>query len=1124
MECPKCRAENLADSSFCSECGAKIELSCPACGAGNLLGAKFCRKCGERIGAPERAPATRASFEPRSYTPKHLVEKILTSRSALEGERKQVTILFADVKGSTERASDLDPEEWHGIMDRFFQILAEGVHRFEGTVNEYRGDGIMALFGAPIAHEDHAQRACYAALHLRESLRHYADELRIAKGISFAVRMGLNSGEVVVGKIGDDLRMDYTALGHAANLAARMEQIAAADSTYLSEHTAKLVSGYFQLRDLGETRIKGLSDSLHVFELEGVGRVRTRLDVSRSRGFSRFVGRQDETAALEAALSRAIAGSAQVVGIVGEPGVGKSRLCFEFLERCRARGLAVFEAHGVPHGKTLPLLPMLELLRSFFGITEQDSPQAAREKIAGRYVLLDESLREVLPLVFDLLGVADPERPSPAMDPETRHGQLAGVVKRVTQMWGRRQAAVTFLEDLHWFDGGSEGFLEAIVEALPGTQWLVLLNFRPEYHAAWMKKSYYQQIPLLPLGTEAIEELLRDLLGGDPSLGSLGERIRERTGGNPFFIEEVVEALAETGSLQGAKGAYGLARPAAELRLPATVQAVLAARIDRLPEREKQVLETAAVIGREFTEPVLRRVAELSEIDLAAALQKLTSAEFVYEEALYPQVQYTFKHALTQEVAYGSQLLERRARIHEAVARALAEIAPEARSEQAAVLADHWERAGKPLEAARSHLRAGRWLMLQNLGEALRHWRRVRELLAPMPDGESADLRLAACRLLLAHAHLGVLRQDEAEVLFGSGKALAEERGDLRSLALLTWGYSAGRRTRGHVREHLERMNEVARLVKEIADDEIGYALQFDLVQSHRLVGDLRGAEALARALIDRPRPTERYGERYLVGVSPVARTTMSLARVLIDRGRFEEAEPYIQRVLSLSLDARYLLGIVIARSQLVELALWRGEERGVLETARLALQEVDSVALAPRYPITATVAAARAHLVRREFPEAVTAFERAIQLAREQDADLDVETAYLADLAGARLGGGDASGALQTAEETLTLARSRGTLLAELDAEIVRARALLAIEGRASVERAEASLAVAKALIEKTGAESRLPLIHVARAELARAIDDREARATELREAHRLFTEIGAPIRAAEVAKELKG
>jgi Adenylate and Guanylate cyclase catalytic domain/AAA ATPase domain len=315
-------------------------------------------------------------------------------------------------------------------MDRFFRILADGVHRFEGTVNEYRGDGIMALFGAPIAHEDHAQRACYSALSLQDDLRRYANELRVEKGISFSVRMGLNSGEVVVGKIGDDLRMDYTALGHTASLAARMEQIAAPDHAYLTEHTAKLIEGMLTLQDLGRMTVKGVKEPVGVYELGGVGRLRSRLEVSRARGFSRFVGRSDEIASLQAALARAIAGKGQVVGVVAEPGVGKSRLCMEFTEHCRSRGIAVYEAHGVSHGKAIPFLPILELFRGFFGITEQDSDQAAREKIAGRFVLLDKALHDALAPTFEFLGVPDPEHPAPRIDPDARQRQLFAIVKQ----------------------------------------------------------------------------------------------------------------------------------------------------------------------------------------------------------------------------------------------------------------------------------------------------------------------------------------------------------------------------------------------------------------------------------------------------------------------------------------------------------------------------------------------------------------------------------------------------------------------------------------------------------------------------------------------------------------------
>src|SRR5437773_5403212 len=334
MGCAVCSHENPPRARFCQQCGARLEIRCARCGSELPLSARFCHDCG--LPAADTAPATP---EPRVYTPKHLAEKILTSRVALEGERKQVTVLFADVKGSMELAEQLDPEAWHGIMDSFFQLLAAGVHRFEGTVNQYMGDGIMALFGAPVAHEDHARRACYAALHLAGELRRYATELRLRQALSFSVRMGLNSGEVVVGKIGDDLRMDYTALGHTVGLAARMEELAEPGEVFLTEHTAKLVEGMFTLQDLGRMTVKGVKEPVGVYELEGAGRLRTRFDVSRARGLSRFVGRAPEMAALEASLERALAGEGQIVGVVGEPGFGRSRLCHEFAGRCRARGI-----------------------------------------------------------------------------------------------------------------------------------------------------------------------------------------------------------------------------------------------------------------------------------------------------------------------------------------------------------------------------------------------------------------------------------------------------------------------------------------------------------------------------------------------------------------------------------------------------------------------------------------------------------------------------------------------------------------------------------------------------------------------------------------------------------------
>ena len=387
---------------------------------------------------PSAAPAPTAAplpvRDPRDYTPKHLAERILQSRSALEGERKQVTVLFADVKGSMDLAAQLDPEEWHRILERFFEILTEGVHRFEGTVNQYTGDGIMALFGAPIAHEDHAQRACYAALHLRDRLRQYADELRIDPGVHFSFRLGLNSGEVIVGKIGDDLRMDYTAQGFTVGLAQRMEQLAPPDGIALSQHTRKPIEGFFALRALGPVPVKGAREPIAVFVLEGVGSHRTRLDVSRARGLSRFVGRGGEMEALQAALVRSLEGTGRVAAVVGEAGVGKSRLCAEFVERCRAGGLLVYEAHCPAHGKTIPYLPLLELLRNLFGITEQDGPREARQKIAGELALLDDAFADDRALVLDFLGVADPKSPSLQLDPAVRQRRLFTFLRRLIQL------------------------------------------------------------------------------------------------------------------------------------------------------------------------------------------------------------------------------------------------------------------------------------------------------------------------------------------------------------------------------------------------------------------------------------------------------------------------------------------------------------------------------------------------------------------------------------------------------------------------------------------------------------------------------------------------------------------
>jgi class 3 adenylate cyclase/tetratricopeptide (TPR) repeat protein len=1093
-------------------------LHCGQCGTELPPSAKFCNTCGQPTASGGSASARP---DPRSYTPKHLAEKILTSRSALEGERKQVTVLFADVKGSMDLAEEIDPEEWHRIMDRFFRILADGVHRFEGTVNEYRGDGLMALFGAPIAHEDHAARACYAVLSLQQDLRRYANELRVEKGISFSVRMGLNSGEVVVGRIGDDLRMDYTTLGHTASLGARMEQIAAPDRANLTEYTAKLVDGLVQLEDLGKVTVKGVKKPLRVYELRGIGRLRTRLEVSHARGFSKFVGRQSEMATMEAALEQAIAGNTQVVGVVAEAGTGKSRLCYEFAERCRARGIAVYEAHGLSHTKLVSFLPILELFRVFFRITEQDTNEAAREKIAGRTLLLDEKVSEGLPLMFDFLGVPDPERPAPSLGPEARQRQLLDLIRRLARARSAREPAVYLLEDLHWFDRASEEFVESLVEIAPGNRTLMLLNFRPEFHASWMGRSYYHQLPLLPLGPEAIQELFADLLGTDLSLRQLSELIQERTGGNPFFIEEIVESLDETGALVGSKGAYRLAKPTEELAVPPTVQSVLAARIDRLPEREKQVLQAASVIGLKFSEPVLARAADdLGDGDLPAALHALANAEFLYQEALYPEAEYSFKHPLTQEVAYRSQLADRRARIHAAVARAIEELESAKLGERAALLAHHWEHAGEAREAAKWHRRAAEWVGANNPAEALRHYHSVRELVDTLPETpENLAERAAVRGLIMTQLFRLGDPEDHATSLFREGRELAVRSGDAHVLAQVLNGFGLVRLFSGAFEEALEPLLEAIRHAD--ATQDVGLRATVRMGSSLAYFNAGRLPECLSTAKEGLELAQGNLG----LGVDRTRAQIRGLSwchgAALALTAHTSEGAAELDRVIEIARTSQDLNTPQIAHALHVLRCDITGEAAPALAHGRQAVDYAERVG-SNNSRIFSYYSLGLAHVLNGAWRDALEALETAATIGREHRLPV-FEGGVLATMAAAHLRLGDPAKALRLAQEAIAVNQRRGSRLYEFGAQLTRVRSLRELHGIEATKEIEAALAEAEAWLEMSGAKSYEPFLHVERAELARLTGDEATREREFREAHRLFTQIGAPIRAAEVAKELE-
>jgi class 3 adenylate cyclase/tetratricopeptide (TPR) repeat protein len=663
---------------------------------GNVLVWTGAERSAPHVTAP---PASTQDRAPLAYTPAYLAEKILTSKSALEGERKQVTVLFADLKGSMELLADRDPEEARQLLDPVLERMMAAVHRYEGTVNQVMGDGIMALFGAPIAHEDHVVRACYAALAMQDVIRRYSVEVRRGHGLEVQIRVGLNSGEVVVRAIGNDLHMDYSAIGQTTHLAARMEQLAPPGTIRLTAETLRLAEGWVQVTPLGRVPVKGLPAPLEVYELVDAGPARTHLQMFAARGLTPFVGRQVELAALHQTLEQVGAGHGQVVAVIGEPGVGKTRLFHEFTHSSRTQGWLMLESSSTSYGKATSYLPLIDLLKAYFQLEDRDDGRRMREKLTGRLLTLDPALGPAVPAFLALLEVPVGDPQWQALEPLQRRQRTLDALKRLFLRESQVQPVLLVLENLHWIDAETQAFLDRLVESLPATRLLLLVNYRPEYQHGWSQKTYYTQLRLDPLPPASAEAMLQSLLGDDASLEPLKARLIERTQGNPFFLEESVRTLIETQGLVGEPGAYRLARALPSLQVPSTVQAVLAARIDRLPSEEKQLLQTAAVIGTEVPFALLQAMAEVPEEVLRLGLTHLQAAEFLYETRLFPEHEYTFKHALTQQVAYETLLQERRRALHARIVEVLEALAGERVAEQVEHLAHHalqgevWEKA-----------------------------------------------------------------------------------------------------------------------------------------------------------------------------------------------------------------------------------------------------------------------------------------------------------------------------------------------------------------------------------------------------------------------------------------------
>jgi class 3 adenylate cyclase/tetratricopeptide (TPR) repeat protein len=936
MHCPRCRHDTPASSRFCTECGARLTLSCRACGAELAEGERFCAQCGRPADAKPAGPARFAS--PEAYTPRHLAERILTSKSALEGERKQVTVLFADLQSSLELLADRDPEEARKILDPVLEHMMEAVHQYEGTVNQVMGDGIMALFGAPLAHEDHAVRACYAALRMQESVKRHASEVRRTEGIPILIRVGLNSGEVVVRSIGNDLRMSYTAVGQTTHLAARMEQMATPGAVLTTAETLRLAEGYVETRSLGALPVKGLEVPLEVFEVTGAGMVRSRLQASARRGLSRFVGRGPELDQLHEALEQAEAGRGQVVAVVGEPGVGKSRLVHEITQAVSRPQWLILEGRSLPYGTATPYLPITDLLKGYFQVEARDGAREIHTRVLARLRALDPALEPTLPAFLALLDVPAEDARWQGLDPALRRQRTLDAIVALLLRESQSQPLLLVLEDLQWVDSETQALLDGLVERMPRARMVLLANFRPEYQDGWGGKTYYTRLRLNTLPHESAHELLQALLGGEPGLAPLKRLLIERTDGNPFFLEESVRTLVETGALEGERGQYRAARPPAGIQIPATVQSILAARIDRLPDREKRLLQSASVIGKDVPFALLLALDDTPEEELRRALAHLQAAEFLYETSLFPDLEYTFKHALTHEVAYGALLHGNRRALHARLVSVIERLATGRLAEQVDRLAHHALQGGLWEKAVLLFRKAGAKAAAHSAyREAVTCSERALDALTHLPPGQARDEQEVDLRLDVHNA--------------------------LTPL--------------GEVVRMLETLHEAERVADGLRDQRRLGRIAAYMTQGYWWSGQPdRAVESAQRALAI----AGTLDDQALAAIA-----TLRLGQAYLSLGEYRQAIAAFARNVA-SIESKPSGGAALRSATAHAFMAWSLAYLGDFAEASAHAQEAERLAEAEQHELSLAVAyagAGRPHLVQGNFPLAVSWLGRSVEICR---------------------------------------------------------------------------------------------------------------------------------------------
>lgn len=784
MQCLKCLTDNPDGVKFCGECGAKLERVCPKCHYTNPPHFKFCGACGYNLTVPSEPTRKELSFDEKlekiqKYLPKGITEKILSQRNKIEGEKRQVTVMFCDMKGFTPLSEKLGPEAMYAMMDEVYEILIHRVHAYEGTVNEMTGDGIMALFGAPIALEDAPQRALRSAISIHREMTRFNEKMRSDHQSSLVrpsvkgrwgdfpalkMRIGIHTGPVVVGTLGNDLRVEFKAVGDTVNLAARMEQLAEPGTTYVSDDTFRLTEEYFRFEALGEKEIKGKETSLRVYQVIAPSTRRTRFDVSAERGLTPFVGRQRELELLLDGFERSKEGRGQAISIISEAGIGKSRLLYEFRKAVTNEDVTFLEGRCLSYSRNIAYHPIVDVLKANFDIQDTDTDQVIREKVTRFLQVLNIDEASTLPYLLELLSVKESGIDKTPMSPEARKDRTLEALKRITLKGAELRHVIMAIEDLHWMDKSSEDALKELLESIPGARVFLIFTYRPEFIHTWGSRSYHSQVTLNKLSNRESLAMIKHVLATRDIDHHLEDLILQKAEGVPFFIEEFIKSLKDLKIIECRNGAVTLIQDIKTVSIPSTIQEVIMARIDKLSEGAKEVLRTGSVIEREFSHELLKKVTSLPEQELLSHLSMLKDSELLYERGIYPNSSYIFKHALTREVAYDSILTRRKKQIHAKVASTIEDIYKDDICYHYGVLSGHCiasENYEKGAEYAR--LEARRYQKAGSFRDAIEYAKRSVACLEKLPQAELIQKKIIDARVVLANYYVSLSYYAEAK-------------------------------------------------------------------------------------------------------------------------------------------------------------------------------------------------------------------------------------------------------------------------------------------------------------------------------------------------------------------------